>query len=277
MSVGVTTRSIDGIRELYRYRSLLLALTGRDLRVRYAQSLLGFVWALALPLAMMLVFTFVFTKAINVSALWDLRMPYALFAYAGLVPWTFFATSLNNCTLSLTANRSLVTKISFPREVLPLSCIAGSLVDFCIALTVLFGLMFYCHGEGAFVLRPAPSWLFVPLIVLVQVLFTAGLGMILSAGHLYYRDVRPLFSVVIQLWMFLSGVVVPVPKDGSWAAELLGWNPMLPVISAYRSCLLAGTCPKVGDFAYAAAVSLSVFLLGWWGFRRASRRFAEQI
>ena len=111
----------------------------RDLRVRYKQSVLGLAWAVLLPLSMMLVFTFVFTRAIDARQVLKVDMPYALFAYSGLVPWTFFATSLSGCVNSLVANRNLVTKVYFPREVFPLSCIAAAFVDFCVAMLVLFG------------------------------------------------------------------------------------------------------------------------------------------
>ncbi|MCH9034879.1 MAG: ABC transporter permease [Planctomycetes bacterium] len=135
----------EGAGELYRYRELLLSLTWRDVRIRYKQSMLGIGWAVLMPLSMMLVFTFVFTRAIDARSVLNVDMPYALFAYTGLVPWTFFSAGLNGCVNSLVANRNLVTKVYFPREVFPLACIGSSLVDFFIASTVLVGLMGYFH------------------------------------------------------------------------------------------------------------------------------------
>ncbi|MCH7849782.1 MAG: ABC transporter permease, partial [Planctomycetes bacterium] len=134
--------------ELLRYKQLLISLTWRDIRVRYKQSLLGIAWAVLLPLTMMLVFTFVFTRAIDARSLIAVDMPYALFAYLGLVPWAFFATGLNGCVASLVANRNLVTKVYFPREVFPLSCVASAFVDFCIAMSVVVALMVYFHVSG---------------------------------------------------------------------------------------------------------------------------------
>lgn len=263
--------------ELARYRALLWSLTWRDLRVRYKQSVLGIAWAIIMPLSMMLVFTFVFTRAIDTSSVLKVRMPYALFAYTGLVPWTFFSMSLSGCVNSLVANRNLVTKVYFPREVFPLSCVASSFVDFCVATTVLIGLMFYFDitGEMTFVVHA--TVLFVPVVVIVQIALTVGIGMLLAMGNLFYRDVRQVFSVAIQLWMFVSAVVVPVPTDGSLLARVISLNPMVPIIGAYRECVIHGRLPNGDGFAYATAAAIVFLVGGWLCFRRASYRFAECI
>ncbi|MFQ5493898.1 MAG: ABC transporter permease [Phycisphaerae bacterium] len=176
---------VAAVCELVRYRHLLLSLTLRDLQVRYKQSVLGVAWAVLLPFSMMLVFTFVFTRAIDASHLLPVAMPYALFAFTGLVPWTFFSVSLGACINSLVANRNLVTKVYFPREVFPLSCVAGYFVDFCIAMTVLAALMIYFHWTGGWTFTPRPALLLLPVIVLVQAVLTAGLGMILAMANLF--------------------------------------------------------------------------------------------
>lgn len=265
------------VADVYQYRGLLAALTWRDVRVRYKQSMLGIGWAILLPLSMMLVFTFVFTKAIDARSILNIKMPYALFAYTGLVPWTFFSVSLSGCVSSLVANRNLVTKVYFPREVFPLSCIAGSFVDFCIAMTVLTGLMAYFHLSGGWHFIPRITLLFVPVIVLVQICMTIGLGMMLAMANLFYRDVRQIFNATIQLVMFVSAVVVPVPTDGSLLAQLISLNPIVPIISAYRDCIVFGHMPDAGSFIYATVVSLSLLVIGWVSFRRASYKFAECI
>lgn len=259
-----------------RFGQLLLSLTWRDLRVRYKQSILGIGWAILLPFTMMLVFTFVFTRAIDATSALKLDMPYALFAYTGLVPWTFFSVSLAGCVNSLVANRNLVTKVYFPREVFPLSCVAGSLVDFCMAMSVLAGLAIYFHLTGEYTCSLRWSLLFVPVIVIVQVTLTVGVGMFLATANLFYRDVRQIFGVGIQLALFVSGVVVPVPRDGTLGA-ILAINPVVPIIQAYRDCMIHGTLPAAGPFAYAAVVSSIALVLGWACFRRASFRFAECI
>lgn len=264
-------------RELFHYRQLLVSLAWRDIRVRYKQSVLGIAWAVLQPLAMMLVFSFVFTRAIDARAALAVDMPYALYAFAGLVPWTFFSSSLASCVQCLVANRSLVTKVYFPREVFPLSCIGSCLVDFCIALSVLFVIMAYYHTSGSWVIPLNGSVLFLPVVVGIQIMLTIGLGMMLAMGNLFYRDVRQLFSVTIQLVMFVSAVVVPIPRDGSLLARVIAMNPLVPLIESYRDCLLWGRVPDLGGLSYALAVSLFVLLVGWLCFRRASRRFAEII
>ncbi len=260
-----------------RFRQLLVSLTWRDLRIRYKQSLLGIAWAVLLPLSMMLVFTFVFTRAIDASSLLPVQMPYALFAYVGLVPWTFFSVSLGACVNSLVANRNLVTKVYFPREVFPLSCIASSFVDFCIAMSVLTALMAYFHVRGEWTFAPRLPLLFLPVIVTVQILLTIGIGMFLAMANLFYRDVRQILGITIQLWMFVSAVVVPVPRDGSLLARVIGLNPLVPLIESYRDCIVHGRWPDFGGFAYVTGFALVVLISGWICFRRSSYRFAECI
>ncbi len=263
--------------DLQRFLHLSASLTWRDLRVRYKQSMLGIAWAVLLPLSMMLVFTFVFTRAVNVSDALGLAMPYALFAYTGLVPWTFFGSSLNGCVQSLVANRNLVTKVYFPREVFPLSCVAVAFVDFCIAMAVLVGLMAYFHFRGGWTLAVHPQWAFVPVIVAVQVALTVGLGMMLAMANLFYRDVRQVVGVVLQLWMFISAVVVPVPQGDGYLARVIAMNPLVPIITSYRDCILQGQWPDPAGFLYSAAFATVALFGGWLCFRRASYRFAECI
>jgi len=266
-----------GFSELSRLAELLWSLTSRDVRVRYKHSALGVAWAVLLPLSMMLVFTFVFTRAVDVRSALAVDMPYPLYAYLGLAPWTFFAASLTGCVNSLVANRNLVTKVYFPREVFPLSCIAGAFFDFCIAMAVLAALMVYFQwtGEREFAAHPAVA--FLPVVLAVQIAFTIGVGMLAAMANLFFRDVRQIVTVGIQLWMFVSGVVVPVPRDDSWLAWGIGINPMVPIIGAYRDCIVYGRLPEAVPFLYAAAAAALVLVFGWRWFRRASFRFAECI
>ena len=260
--------------ELVRYRQLLVSLTWRDIRIRYKQSLLGVAWAVLLPLSMMLIFTFVFTRAIDTSLVLKVNMPYALFAYLGLVPWTFFSQSLTGCVNSLVSNRNLVTKVYFPREVFPLSCVGGAFVDFCIAMAVLIGLIAYFHLSGTWTFTPHATLLFLPVVVVVQIVMSIGIGMMLAMANLFYRDVRQIAGVTIQLLMFVSNVVVPVPQDGSMLARIIALNPMVPIIGAYRDCVIHGQLPQAGGFVYATLVALIMLVCGWICFRRASYRFA---
>ncbi|HNQ23668.1 MAG TPA: ABC transporter permease [Phycisphaerae bacterium] len=262
--------------ELAQYGQLLWSLAARDIRVRYKQSLLGVTWAVLLPLSMMLIFTFVFTRAVRATGL-ATDLPYALYAYSGLVPWTFFSMALTGCVNSLVANRNLVTKVYFPREVFPLACVGSALVDFAIALAVLVGLMAYFAAAGAWTFRPHAALALLPFLILVQMALTTGLGMLLAMANLFYRDVRQVVTVGLQLLLFVSGVVVPIPADGSLAARLLGLNPLVPLLAAYRDCLLYGRWPEGTGLLYATVLSLAVLLGGWAWFRRAAFKFAECI
>ena len=263
--------------DLFRYRQLLWSLTWRDLRVRYKQTLLGMGWAVLLPLAMMLIFTFVFTRAVNVVGSMKLSMPYPLFAYLGLVPWAFFSTSLTGCVSSLVSNRNLVTKVNFPREVFPLSAIGSAFADFAVAGSVFVGLIAYFHVTTEWDFALYRSLWFLPVVLFVQLVFTAGLGLLLAMGNLFYRDVRQVSGVAIQLWMFVTCVLYPLPQDGSWFARCVWLNPMTPIIAAYRACIVEGRVPLDGYFVYAAVIACASLMLGWTCFRRWTHRFAECI
>ena len=267
----------DAALELFRYRQLLLSLTWRDLRVRYKQTLLGMGWAVLLPLAMMLIFTFVFTRVVNVVGSMNLSMPYPLFAYLGLVPWAFFSASLTGCVNSLVSNRNLVTKVNFPREVFPLSAIGSAFADFAVAGSVLIGLAAYFHLTTEWDFSFHRSLWFLPVVIFVQLVFTIGLGLLLAMGTLFYRDVRQVSGVAIQLWMFVTCVLYPLPRDGSWFAWCVWLNPMTPIIAAYRGCIVEGRTPFDAWFAYAALVAGVLLVVGWACFRRWSHRFAECI
>jgi len=271
------TRGGGALAELIRYRQLLGCLVWRDIRVRYKQSLLGMAWAVLLPMAMMFIFTFVFTRAVNVVGGLDLPMPYPIFAYIGLVPWAFFASSLNQAVGSIVKNQNLVTKVYFPREVFPLASVGSALADFLIAAVVLVGLIAYYHVATDWTFRASAALLFLPVILLFQVLLTCGLAMLLAMANLFYRDVRQMLGALVQLWMFLTCVVYPIRNDGTWIGTLAMCNPMTPIIQAYRDCIIAGTVPQSVAFWLACGVAVAVCLFGWWSFRRAAHTFAEYI
>ena len=251
-------------RELSSSRELLRSMIERDVLARYKQSFLGIGWAILVPTVSMLVFTLVFTEIAPLET----EIAYPIYAYAGLLPWTFFASSLRGATLSLAAQPNLVTKVAFPRAVLPVAATATAFVDFLAASSVLAVLMLL-YGVS-----PAWTVLLVPLVVLVQVAFTLGLGLMLAAAHLFYRDVGYLVTTLLGLWMFATAVVYPVDGVSGALGAVLAWNPMTPIIEAYRRVLLYGLLPDV-RFAVTAAVSLVLLAVGWWVFQRLEPRFAE--
>lgn len=258
--------------EVIGYRTLLWTLAWRDIKVRYKQSLLGIAWSMFIPVSMLMLFSFIFTRVVNVKT----DIPYPIFAYCGLLPWQFFSLATTNATNSLVANRSLVTKIYFPSEVFPLSTIIASFVDFMAGWAVLALLMMYYSLGSSSITISWTAILIVP-VILVQLLFTAGLSFLLSMGNLFFRDVRYIYSVVITLWMFASSVVYPMKVSNPKLQVILNLNPMTSILDAYRDVLLRGKLPDMDTFGYAAIVSVALFLVGWIVFYRMQYKFAEKV
>jgi len=256
------------IGEIFQYRELLSRLVIKSLKVRYKQALLGMAWAGFTPLAMMFIFTFVFTKITKVSTE---GIPYPIFAYCGLLPWTFFAGSLTAATNSLVGNANLVTKVYFPREVFPLAVIFSKLVDFFIASIILVGLMLF-YGFGW-----QPTILLVPLVFMVQIALMMGLAFLLSLGNLFFRDVKYVFDVLIILWMFVTSVIYPIKVGSPILQRILMLNPMTPIIDAYRALILEGRLPQVGPLFTAGIISIFILLVGAYLFHRNEHLFAENI
>ena len=263
---------IQRFKELLSYRTLLWTLAWRDIRVRYRQSVLGIAWAMFIPLSMMLVFTFIFTRVVPLKT----DMPYAIFAYCGLLPWQFFSASTTGAANSLVANRSLVTKIYFPAEVFPLSCIVASFVDFLVGSIVLIGLIIFYALTG-YSITVGPTVFLVGLILMVQIIFTGGISFFLSMGNLFFRDVRYVYSVVVMLWMFASSVIYPMKTSNPNTQFILNLNPMTPILDAYRDVLLRGKLPDWGALGYSAFVAVTVFLVGWAIFFKMQYKFAEKV
>ncbi|MDB4870307.1 MAG: tagG 1 [Gemmatimonadales bacterium] len=253
-------------RELVQYRELLYLLTWRDILLRYKQSVMGFGWAVLMPVANTAIFWLIFTRVAPLKT----DLPYPVYAYTGLVAWNLFAASLKFSVNSLTSNGALVTKVYFPRELLPLSAVLVSLLDFFVGALVLVPLMIYYHL--------AVHWtiILIPVIVAVQVAFTAGVALLLAMGNLFYRDVKYLFEFVLTFWMFATAVVYPVTGVGGSLGKLLLLNPMTPIVEAYRSVILRGELPGAA-FGLAAVAAFVVLAIGWIVFHRAEFKFAESV
>jgi ABC-type polysaccharide/polyol phosphate export permease len=256
---------ISIFKEIYQYRELLFSLALRDIKARYKQSFLGICWALFVPLVSMLTFSLVFTRFVEVNTK---GIPYPIFAYSGLLPWTFFAASLNFSINSLVTNAGLITKIYFPREVIPIASIIANLLDFCIASIILVGLMVWYKFSFHLTL------LMIPMILLIQIIFTTGLGFIFGMANLFFRDIKYVFQVLIPLWMFATPVVYPIPEKYQWICKI---NPMGPIISSYRKIILDAEFPNSTQFFIACILSLIIFIVGILWFRRVSSVFAENV
>ena len=238
----------------------------RDLVLRYKQTFMGAAWAIFMPLVNTIIFTFIFTRIARVNV----GMPYPVFAYSGLVAWNLFAASLRFSIISLTSNIPLVTKVYFPREIFPIGNVLVGLVDFLIANAVLLVLMLY-YG-----LTPPATVVFLPAVLLVHITFTVGVSFYLAMANLFYRDVKYLFEIVINVWMFGTSVLYPAQLLEGRLFRLVQLNPMTPIIDAYRDVLIRGTLPSQ---AFGVTVVSTFFILAtaWVVFHRAEFRFAENI
>lgn len=264
--------------EFWQYRDLLYQLVRREVVVRYRHSVLGVSWALLQPLGMMLLFTFVFTRALSLGALHELGVPYPLWAYLGILPWTLFSMGLTGAVQSLASHRDMVTKVYFPQQILPISAIASAFFDFCIASVVLVGLVFYYQATTDWSLAIRASLCALPLVLAVQLLLMLGLGLWLALANLWFRDVKYLFGVGIQMWMFVTNVLYPLPEDGSKLMRFLGIaNPMVPIVSGYRQIVIDGAFPKAVPFCTALVAALGLVVTGWGAYQRLEGRFAERV
>ncbi len=253
------------LREQVEYRELLYRMTARDLLVRYKQSVMGFGWAIFMPLVNTVLFSVIFTRVAPLKT----DVPYPVFAYTGLLFWNCFASSLRFAVVSLSGNAVLVTKIYFPREIFPFSAVLVCLVDLAVGSTILVGMLVYY--------QIAPAWtvLYVPLLLAIQVVFTCGIGLLIAMANLFLRDVKYLFEIVLTVWMFATSVIYPLDRVGGTLGLLLQLNPMTPIIDGYRAAILRGEPPAMLPIAVAAALAVVTLAVGWLVFHRAEYQFAE--
>lgn len=259
-------RMLD-LGELWAYRELLWVLAARDVRVRYKQTFLGAGWAIVRPVLTMLIFTAVFGRLAQMPSE---GYPYSVWVYAALLPWTFFASAVGTSGQSLVGSANLISKVYFPRLIVPLSSIGAALVDFAVSTAVLFLLMAW-HGVGW-----TANLLAAPLLLLAVVFTALGIGTLLSALTVAYRDVIHLLPFLLQIWMYVTPVVYPaslVPERWRWA---LWVNPMGGLSEGFRSAFL-GKPFDVPALALSLAVSVALFLIGVAYFERVERRFADVI
>jgi lipopolysaccharide transport system permease protein len=255
------------LRELWAYRELLVVLTMRDVKVRYKQTVLGAAWAILQPFMTMVVFTIFFGHLANIPS--D-GYPYPVFVYSALVPWTFFANAISSSSSSLVGSAHLVSKVYFPRLIIPLSAIGVGFVDFGVAASILLAMMLFYGVGWSLNLLMAP-------VLLLAIMFTAlGVGTCLSALTVSYRDFRYVVPFMVQLWMFVTPVVYPaslIPTQWRWLFHL---NPMSGLIEGFRSVFLAKPFDFLG-LAISAGVAIGLLLVGVAYFERVERRFADII
>ncbi|MFC1986956.1 ABC transporter permease [Chloroflexota bacterium] len=270
----ITIRPMRGwvpinLKDLWVYRELLYFLTWREIKVRYKQTVLGFAWAILQPLFMMIVFTLFFGELAGLKERTG-GIPYPLFNYAALLPWTLFAEGIMRSSNSLVQDQNLVKKVYFPRLVMPLSGILSPLVDFAIAFIILIGMMFY------FGYPPTIKILMLPVFILLALLTSLGVGLWLSAINAKYRDVRYVIPFLIQLWLFASPVVYSSSLLPKQFQVIYGLNPMAGVIEGFRWTLL-GTEPPASLIAISATIVVMILISGAFYFRYNERTFADVI
>lgn len=260
-------RPVESARELWRARELLWTLAERDLRARYKQTYLGAAWALITPVALMVVFTLIFRRVANIDTN---GVPYPLFSYLGLLPWGYFSSSMSNGGSSLVSNNALLNKVYCPREIFPLYTMVVAGVDMAVASSVLL-LLFVITGYA-----PKPTSVWVPLLFLVQLAFTAGVTFIVSASLVYLRDLRQVVPFFLQLGLFATPVAYSmsfIPPELRVPYSIL--NPLAPVIDGYRRAVLYGQAPDWHLLIPAAGSAVAVLLIGYAVFKRLETHFAD--
>jgi len=255
------------LHDLWQYRDLLYILAARDIKVRYKQTVLGVLWAIIQPLSMMIIFTLFFGRLAGIPS--D-GIPYPLFAYAGLLPWAFFSNALNSSGNSLVGNSSLITKVYFPRMIIPIAAVGSGLIDFVIAFGLLVLLMLY-YGIGF-----SPNILMVPILTLLTALLATGIGMWMSALNVKYRDVRYALPFFIQLWMFATPIIYPsslIPDEWRWLFQI---NPLTGIVEGYRSAIFGKPFDLTG-LGISIFITLVVLIYSAYTFRQMERGFADIV
>ncbi len=263
-------------RELWLYRELLYFLTWRDVLIRYKQTILGALWAILQPVMQMVVFSLFFGRLANMPSE---GIPYPIFNYAALLPWNYFAGALLNSSNSLVTSSNLITKVYFPRLIVPISSALSGIVDFAIAFVVLLGMMIYYNSDPAsgFQLRFGLHILLMPAFLLLALVTALGVSLWLSALNVKYRDVRYVIPFLTQFWLFATPVIYPssLVENPFWRT-VFGLNPMVGVVEGFRWALL-GTTPPGPMMLVSTVVAVAIFISGLFYFRRMEKTFADVI
>jgi lipopolysaccharide transport system permease protein len=256
------------LKDVWAYKELLVFLMWRHIKVRYKQTVLGAAWAIIQPVFAMIVFTIFFGRLASIPS--D-GFPYPIFVFSALVPWTFFAQSMTQSTESLVNNANLITKIYFPRLIIPLSIVGANLLDFGLSLTVLIVLT-VIYG-----IMPSLNLLFLPLFILLNLMTALGVGLWLTAMNVQFRDIRHVVPFLAQLWLFATPVIYPSSTVPEPWRTLYGINPMVGVIEGFRWSFLGTTNPSIGTIGLSFIVALIVLITGAFYFRRMEKSFADIV
>jgi lipopolysaccharide transport system permease protein len=261
--------TLHDLRELWAYHELMFFLIWRDVKVKYKQTALGAAWAILVPFTQMVVFTLLFNRALHVSS--EYHVPYPLFVFTAMLPWTYFTACLSASSGSIVGNQNLITKVFFPRLIIPLAAVVAPVIDFLLAFTVLVGMFLY-YGR-------APHWhlVVIPVFLLMALLTAFGVGLWLSALNVRYRDVPFIVPYLTQVWFFATPIVYGITALKPRTQELIALNPMAGVIDGFRWAVLGRGLPHYHVYALSFGIALAVMLSGIWYFRRVERYFADLI
>jgi len=259
---------ISYLKELYKFRELLWVLTTRELKVRYKQTSLGVLWAIIQPLSLMLIFTMVFSYFTKINSE---GLPYPIFSYTALLPWTFFQTAVQFGSMSVVNNSGLVTKVWFPREILPLSSLLAALVDFLIAGILLIGLMIF-YGTAV---TQNIFWLL--LLIPLQMIITAGINFLLAASVVIFRDLKFVIPLGLQILFYATPVIYSINVIPDRFFKLVLANPLTGLVDSYRKILLQGQPPNFYYLSSSLITGLVLLILGYWFYKRVDKKFADII
>lgn len=259
---------MESLSELWRYRELLYFFAWRDIKVRYRQAVFGAAWAVIQPLLNMIIFSLLFGRVAHLNTG---NIPYPIFVFSGLLPWTYISGVLGFASVSLVNNEPLLTKVYFPRAFLPFGSVLAGLLDFLIGSILLVGLMFYYHLQFGWFL------LLIPFVILAMVLLTAGVSMITAALSVRYRDVRYALPFMIQVWMFATPIVYPVTVIPARFRPFLAFNPCWGIVDGLRACLFRGLPFNLELMGTSLTIAMGVFILGSYYFHQAEKSFADVV
>ena len=246
-------------------------MTLREIKSRYKQSIMGYFWVILNPFFQILIMSFVFSTIMRVPTAANANIPYIVFLYVGLLPWSLFANSLTSASGSIVSNAGLITKVYFPRTILPISTIFAKIIDFMFALTILIAFM---------IIYQVPinlNIIWVIPIFFIQQIFTLGLSLFLAAINLIYRDIQYLLSLIISLWFYLTPVIYPTDIVPDKYKLIFKLNPMSVITNAYRQAILAGGVPNLNSLSIALAVSFATLFLGFKYFKKLEKTFSDNV
>ena len=263
---------LANLRQLFRYRALISSLVARELKARYRGSALGFVWSFINPLLLLLIYSFVFTVVLPGVHPPELE-PFALFMFCGILPWTWFSSSLLESANVLVAGGNLIKKVLFPAEVLPIVSVLAGLVNFCLSLPILAAFLVYYH-----VAVEPTDLLWFPVIVAIQLLLTLGLALLVSSLTVHFRDVRDLLQNLLTLWFFATPIIYPISQVPPRVRRLLNVNPFTHLAVAYQEVLFRpGPFTQFSRLLAVGLMSILVFLFGYFVFDRLRDTLAEEV